>query len=362
MGKLIVISGPAAGRSIPLDRDVVIGREGADLTIPDPELSRRHAIVRPGPGGVVVEDLGSTNGTRVAGTRIERAVTITSPTTIEIGTTTIQLDIPTVQTTRLRDRPIADAGQATRVRKVPDPQVTRAAAQSVQPAPSPGPSAASPPEAPPPPPAPSPAAATPPPPASPPSPAAESAPPAAPPAAPPGPTQPGVGPPARGRRPSARVIAAVLVVVAVIAGAVIAIAATRSGSSATTHTLNASIQTMALSDPRSTSISGVLDGPPVGRVSVIFQRLLDSIPKPGGGPSHMKLLILISTEKGLILVGARGTVELSKSGAESVRASGIVSRGTGTFNGATGQVNLVGGHTQPNSALDSLKITGKLKY
>jgi len=49
------------------DRELVIGRgRGCDLVVDHASLSRRHAVVRPGPPATV-QDLGSTNGTRVAG-------------------------------------------------------------------------------------------------------------------------------------------------------------------------------------------------------------------------------------------------------------------------------------------------------
>jgi DNA-binding NtrC family response regulator len=54
---------------------VVVGREApSDLVIPDKCLSRRHARFTRDPAeAVAVEDLGSTNGTKIAGERIERA-------------------------------------------------------------------------------------------------------------------------------------------------------------------------------------------------------------------------------------------------------------------------------------------------
>jgi two-component system cell cycle response regulator len=70
---LTIMSGMEAGRMIPLGKDtVVIGREAdVGLTIDDPGLSRRHArIVSDGHGKYRIEDLGSTNGTLVAGRRV----------------------------------------------------------------------------------------------------------------------------------------------------------------------------------------------------------------------------------------------------------------------------------------------------
>ena len=54
---LRVVTGPEAGRRFELRGETVVGREGADVTIEDPELSRRHAVLRPTAHGVVVEDL-----------------------------------------------------------------------------------------------------------------------------------------------------------------------------------------------------------------------------------------------------------------------------------------------------------------
>jgi hypothetical protein len=55
-------------------RRVVIGRSrDCDLTLDDPNVSRRHAEIRQEEGGYWVVDLGSTNGVEVNGSRIERA-------------------------------------------------------------------------------------------------------------------------------------------------------------------------------------------------------------------------------------------------------------------------------------------------
>jgi len=72
---LVVLSGAAVGRTIPLGTDeLVFGRDSANpVCIPDEGVSRHHAALRPLPDGVwEVRDLGSTNGTLVNGERIVR--------------------------------------------------------------------------------------------------------------------------------------------------------------------------------------------------------------------------------------------------------------------------------------------------
>lgn len=63
------------GQSWRIERDTVIGREqvGADLVLPDTNVSRRHAQLTFDGTAWSVEDLGSTNGTLVNGQRVSRA-------------------------------------------------------------------------------------------------------------------------------------------------------------------------------------------------------------------------------------------------------------------------------------------------
>jgi hypothetical protein len=76
-----------AGRTVPLDRALVVGRGAeADLQLSDTGVSRRHAELRPVDGRVELHDLGSTNGTRVNGQRVE-VVTLNDGDRITVGTT-----------------------------------------------------------------------------------------------------------------------------------------------------------------------------------------------------------------------------------------------------------------------------------
>ena len=68
---LVVKDGPLAGRRFDVAGELSIGREGADITIDDGEVSRRHARVRAVGDGLEVVDEGSVNGTYVNGARVD---------------------------------------------------------------------------------------------------------------------------------------------------------------------------------------------------------------------------------------------------------------------------------------------------
>jgi hypothetical protein len=112
---LKVTSGPSTGHSLELEAELVLGREHAGLTIPDPEISRRHAVLRPVEGGVEVEDLGSMNGTFVDGERIRGVTTLTSPAVVRVGTSKILVEVPIAVGESTKPSPIPD---------IPGPDVT----------------------------------------------------------------------------------------------------------------------------------------------------------------------------------------------------------------------------------------------
>jgi len=70
--RLVMQTGPVAGKAFPLDKgEVFIGRDlNNDIVINDPEVSRRHARLFLQGANFVLEDLGSTNGTSVNGQRL----------------------------------------------------------------------------------------------------------------------------------------------------------------------------------------------------------------------------------------------------------------------------------------------------
>ena len=90
--RLEVVAGNAAGTSIYVEDEMVIGRhaEGAGRLAEDEEISRMHARVTLDSSGVCeIEDLGSTNGTYVNGMRISAPEALSVGDTIELGQTTL---------------------------------------------------------------------------------------------------------------------------------------------------------------------------------------------------------------------------------------------------------------------------------
>jgi pSer/pThr/pTyr-binding forkhead associated (FHA) protein len=82
---------PMEGRSRPATPGTTIGRAGCDIDLSDPDVSRRHAVVRGVDGGLAVEDLGSKNGTYVNGSRISGMVEISPGDRVRFGNTVWRL-------------------------------------------------------------------------------------------------------------------------------------------------------------------------------------------------------------------------------------------------------------------------------
>ena len=71
----------------------VLGRSReADVQIDDPNVSRRHAELRPSGASWTVRDLGSTNGVKVNGRRIDGAQSLRPGDRIEIGVSTLTFE------------------------------------------------------------------------------------------------------------------------------------------------------------------------------------------------------------------------------------------------------------------------------
>jgi hypothetical protein len=70
--RLVVRTGPNPGMVFDLTKEITtLGRDVAnDIVLGDPEVSRQHSRITRTPGGYVLEDMGSTNGTFVNGERL----------------------------------------------------------------------------------------------------------------------------------------------------------------------------------------------------------------------------------------------------------------------------------------------------
>jgi hypothetical protein len=115
MLSLEVLAGRASGTRLEVGkRPLELGREaeGEGRLAGDRELSRRHArLFRFEDGGLVIEDLGSTNGTFVNGERITEPTLISEGDTIAVGDTTMR-----IVAAAAAPRPAADVRPAPDVR------------------------------------------------------------------------------------------------------------------------------------------------------------------------------------------------------------------------------------------------------
>jgi len=79
--RLVMNQGPQPGQMFVLDQEMTsLGRDpGNDIVINDPQISRKHSRITRQGASMVLEDVGSTNGTFVNGMRL------TSPHTLDSG-------------------------------------------------------------------------------------------------------------------------------------------------------------------------------------------------------------------------------------------------------------------------------------
>jgi DNA-directed RNA polymerase subunit RPC12/RpoP len=92
---LAILSGPQAGEVFRLDQwRVIVGRSGgdvrADIEIDDPQVSRAHAAIESHGTKVVLQDLGSSNGTFVGEERVE-SMELADRDEFRVGTTRLML-------------------------------------------------------------------------------------------------------------------------------------------------------------------------------------------------------------------------------------------------------------------------------
>ena len=86
---------PVKGREQAVEDGTTIGREGCDVNVTDPEVSRRHAAIRAAVGGsLAIEDLGSSNGTFVNGERISVVTVLRDGDSVRLGNTVWSIRSP----------------------------------------------------------------------------------------------------------------------------------------------------------------------------------------------------------------------------------------------------------------------------
>lgn len=108
---LVETTGTHRGREHPMPYgEHILGRgRGATVMLDDPDVSRQHARIVVEPDGLTVFDLGSKNGLRVGGRRIEDAITLGHGDELTVGDVTLRLQHPAAQVAHA----LAAAGEAT---------------------------------------------------------------------------------------------------------------------------------------------------------------------------------------------------------------------------------------------------------
>jgi hypothetical protein len=83
---LVAQAGPLNGQRWALRKTIILGREpGCDIVIADRLVSRHHARITPGPRGILLEDLGSKNGTHHNGKPIQDSALLADGDVIQIA-------------------------------------------------------------------------------------------------------------------------------------------------------------------------------------------------------------------------------------------------------------------------------------
>ncbi len=103
-----------------------VGRECSGVLLADPQVSRRHLLLDADDGRVVVNDLGSTNGSMLDGNRLAAPTVLAAGSVVQCGETTIRLDAPVPTATR----PAGTAKGTIVAGDGPDPTGTMIATQA----------------------------------------------------------------------------------------------------------------------------------------------------------------------------------------------------------------------------------------
>ena len=83
---LIAQTGPLNGKRWPIKDSMLLGREdGCEIVIPNRQVSRSHARITPTEEGVLLEDLGSKNGTHINGKQLQQPIYLQDGDIIQIA-------------------------------------------------------------------------------------------------------------------------------------------------------------------------------------------------------------------------------------------------------------------------------------
>ncbi len=83
---LIAQTGPLNGQRFTIESSLMVGRESTcDIVVPNRQVSRYHARFTASPSGVVLEDLGSKNGTHCNGEPVLGGITLQDGDVIQIA-------------------------------------------------------------------------------------------------------------------------------------------------------------------------------------------------------------------------------------------------------------------------------------
>ena len=335
MPTLTVTSGPAAGQVLDVTGEVVIGRGNVDLVIEDPELSRRHAAVRPvDGGGVSIEDLGSRNGTFVDGKRISGSVVLGESGIVRMGTSEIRVEVASPDATRVRMAPVPGAAGDTLQRprpRLPEPAAAGAAARAGTTRRRSTRSAAA---------------------------GRRAATPSAGAPSPPG-DAPGGGRPGSPLRARLPILIAALVVIALVVALILA----QTGGSTQERTLTAHLRLGTVTAGGVSALfAGIQTGPPTGTGAVT----LDLVFRPPLGtssssPSAVSGKLVSRFDTGSITSTLRLTARPTGGGTTRFTGKGEVTEGTGDYDGATGSFTFAGRQKQGDTTLTAT-LRGKLDY
>lgn len=96
MAKLIIQTGKLAGKQLAVPmKEVLIGRdEGCYIRMGSADISRKHCSLRSTADGILVEDLGSSNGTYINDIRIDGPTILKGGDKLRVGPAIFEVDGP----------------------------------------------------------------------------------------------------------------------------------------------------------------------------------------------------------------------------------------------------------------------------